>query len=229
MASGRTRWRGQRHVERTAFDHRTRSHWAVVTHTDVSDVYYDRVGYNGCTVEAGVVYDTADRGYAPTVAFSAPAKEFLIAFASSEAPGGGNDHPIFGVRLQYDPSAGTFPYGSGCGAGTIGAGDPFAGSEFFAVTLTGAPPGRLAALLVGASAGAVALDPIGMPGCVLNASPPLLVVSGTTDAGGGLTMRVPLNDCPMFWGDAFVQWAYANPGANAAGLQSTRGLRVQVR
>ena len=70
---------------------------------------------------------------------------------------------------------------------------------------------------------------IGMSGCTLNVSPPLLVVSGTTDASGSLVMRVPLNDCPALWGNAFVQFAYANPGANPAGLQSTRGLRVQVR
>ncbi|MHC5064763.1 MAG: DNA polymerase Y subunit UmuC family protein, partial [Planctomycetota bacterium] len=75
--------------------------------------------------------------------------------------------------IDYRPYTGSFSkYGSGCSQsnfkpsiGTVGR--AFPGSQFFAVTLSGAPPGTGAVLLLGRAQTQFPLDFVGMTGCSL--------------------------------------------------------------
>ncbi len=224
-----------------AYDTNDDSHW-VITYQQSSGgnntVIAERVGYTGGTVEQATAYSSRTySGRYPAVTFNNDAREFQITFATTEVGA-----PLYAVRLQYGASANTL-YGTGCGTGVIGVANstgsgptiPHAGFEFFRVQLTGAPVLQAAALLIAGNSANLPLNVIGMPaGCFLNVdtTPGLFLTSlGTTTNGSGAAgFSFPLPDAPVVVGDIYFQWVYANPAlANPLKLQTTRGLRTQIR
>jgi hypothetical protein len=137
---------------------------------------------------------------------------------------------LYGLRMQYPADALSVPYGTACGTGAIAAPRPFAGHGLFTISLTGRPAGTSCVLMLGTGPGAVPLDVFQMPGCFLNLDPAQIVVSiPTAVVGTAASITLPLFDDPLFVGDLFAQWAFVQPGLNAANLGTTRGLRIQVR
>jgi len=211
-----------------AFDDSTSSHWALACEDESSlngGAMVVRVGYSGAVTEAVMLQAGASATWAPDVAFNSTTREFLCVHGSDE----GTAQTVIGRRLQYPPEASNVGYGTACGPGTITASSPYAGSEFFRIRLGGVSGSTPAALLLSLGSAAVPLNFLGAPGCVLDVSTApgayLLTIASTATAGAPL----PLPDAPLFTGDLFVQWAYAAPGLNAAGLGATQGLRIQVR
>ena len=218
-----------------AYDTNTDSHWAI-TYTrrnvligSTTSVIVERCGYSGGTVEAATVYagSASGSGFAPSVTFDDDNNEFKIAIATSDA-----SNTLYARSLRYDPTALNVIYGTGCG-GTIGANRaPNAGDEFWAATLSAARPSTAGALLISGAVGSIALDPIGMTGCVANVDLGLnyaTSVNVVTSASGAASVGIPLIDYPApALGNVFFQWVYFNPGANSANLSASRGMRVQV-
>ena len=226
-----------------AYDTNDDSHW-VITYQSTSallgrsSVIAERVGYTGGTVEQVTVFSSGTaNGRYPSVTFNNDAREFQITFGTTEV-----GEPLYGVRLQYGASTNSL-YGTGCGTGVIGVANasgsgptiPHAGFEFFRVQMTGAPVLQAAALLIAGNSANLPLNVIGMPaGCFLNVdtTPGLFLTSlGTTTNGSGdAGFNLPLPDAPVVVGDIYFQWVYANPAlANPLKLQTTRGLRTQIR
>jgi hypothetical protein len=74
----------------------------------------------------------------------------------------------------------------------------------------------------------MSLDAIGGMGCFVNTNMNLFVTSfGRVTDGGGAEVQLPL-PAPIH-GDLFAQWVYLSPGANALGVETTQGLRIEVR
>jgi hypothetical protein len=112
----------------------------------------------------------------------------------------------------------------------IGTNPPYAGYGSFHTLLGNAHPSSAAVLMMGIGETNLDLTGAGLTGCSLLVDPAfLLFFSAVTDPSGGAAVNVPLLDVPLFLGDLYFQWLYVHPGANAAGLITTRGRRSQVR
>lgn len=132
--------------------------------------------------------------------------------------------------LDYRPYRASFTsYGSGCSQsnfkpfiGTVGR--AFPGSNFFAVTISGAPPDSLAILLLGRASTRLPLDVIGMSGCTLLVA--RIIRSETCQVGanglGALPLSIP--PIPSLAGfQLFMQWAVVDRDANALGFSTSEG------
>lgn len=136
---------------------------------------------------------------------------------------------------QSGPPA-VLPYGSGCGAGTVGwMGTPQAGSTFV-VDLGGGPALAPALLTIGGSdslwGGAplpLDLAPFGAPGCELLTGLQILIPA-FTDFFGNVTLGIPIPADPHLIGaTVYTQWMASDPGVNALGWVFSGGLSVTIQ
>jgi hypothetical protein len=204
-----------------AYDHLTLSHWCVAYQTPAAGSGACRVGFTGAptetvTLDAGV--DPQVEWCPPQTAFNPVAREFLLAHASHVT----TPPRLQGLRLQYPPDATTIAYGTPCGRSvTLSPNQPpYAGSQYFGVTVRGMPASAPYVMLVGA-------DSADLPflGCTLNiASITLSVPRTATSTGAGL-IYLALRDAPLLLGDVFLQWAWIDNQS----LGMSRGLKVQIR
>jgi hypothetical protein len=218
----------------SAFDTKTRSHWAVtwvknaLTTMAGSNVYVARLGYSAGVVEKVTVHDTQMDGDAPAVTFSPTLQEFPITYAVRNSTQT-TSHIVYGRRLAYDPAAQSVAYGV-AGGGTISSTRPLAGDEFFTVKLASKVPNTPVFLIVSLGSLNLPLGDLGMPGCALYADPFLgFLLFGDTDKNGNAEFTLPLFDFPAFKWDVCFQYFFVAPKANAAGVLATQGLRAQIR
>jgi len=149
---------------------------------------------------------------------------------STPVPGGAT-----ALDVAYRPyGSAVAAYGTGCNGSNgrppaIGwQGRPVPGNRGFALTLADARPGSAAALVLGVGPTNVALDFLGMPGCVMLTSP-LVSIAGSTTAVG--TAQVPLAVPPDPWlagARFFAQWVVIDPGANRASLVTADAARAEI-
>ncbi len=215
-----------------AFDHETLSHFCAVYHSDLNDVYADRIGYDSGIAEGGVVYSAPGTGYSPGVTFDDDSKTFPIAFATWEGTA-----RLYGRVMTYKSATNSL-YGSGCGglirgessmSPTSHAALPHAGNGFYSVRLDNAAVNSPAALWIALAPGKMPLAGLGAPGCsvLINLNTFMVGLGGTTSATGDLSFEVPLPS--VINGDIYFQYVYLSAGANALGALATRGLKAEVR
>jgi hypothetical protein len=216
--------------DRTAFpkgmsyDNVSESHWTFVYQGMASHqvVYADVLGHRGGVCQALTVSpNPSNEDFAPAVTFNDDLRQFKVVY-------GGTHRTVRGDTITYF-DAGTSVYGLACGSAQISSlGTPDQGAEFFRVRITGAPVGASAFLNLSLGATSVPLDSIGLAGCFLNTNPNLFIISfGRVATGGAAEVQLPL-PVPV-QGDLFAQWVYLSPGANNLGVETTRGLRIEVR
>lgn len=210
-----------------AFDDNSASHWALVYQRGgytVGNCFVRRVGYSGGNTEVATLYSGPNGAYSPAVAFNDDANEFQCVYASTDNPPTGQN--VYGHRFIYPTTAINVGYGTGCGPGSISATNPFAGSEFFRVFLSGVPNPTLAVLIVCGGTANIPLDGLGMTGCtnLIDLGIQFGSIVTTNNVAG-----FPLPDSPLFTGNVYAQWAYFDAGLNPAGLGATSALRIQVR
>ena len=120
-----------------------------------------------------------------------------------------SSQPIYGARLLYPPASWS-KLGNGCSGAVActnngAAGNPNAGSEFFALEVTNAAPSQLYVLFLATSA--VPGVPLS-PGCnlYLNLTQPVLQgPTGLTSASGSMHTQLSLPDAPAVFGDVVAQ------------------------
>jgi hypothetical protein len=128
-------------------------------------------------------------------------------------------------------------WGQGCGAATIdsSSSNSYLPGSTVDFELSGAPASTAAIAFIGFNAGEwgpiplpLALDGLGMPGCLLMVSPDLLFATGT-DANGDAKVTLPIPQDNGFSKFAIVaQWMYADASANAAGLLTSDAENVRI-
>lgn len=210
---------------RLAFDATTRSHWAVIYRrglTSAGDLFALRVDATCAVTESQTLFQSPTALGGATAVTFAPANggSFPIAYATNETGA-----PVFGTRLFYPPGAENMPYGTACG-GTIDASSPYRGSEFFTITLAGAPPGQLAVL-------GVSSFELWQPFSLLPAGCQLLigdaawaaVVTGPT---GGAAVTFPLPATLPVGLMAYSQWLFLQPSGSPAYVLASGGLRSRI-
>jgi hypothetical protein len=212
-----------------AHDDNTSSHWALVYQRGgfvTGDTFVIRVGHSGGDTETATLYSGPNGSWSPNIAFNDDGSEFQCVYGSNDDPPSGL--PVYGQRLQYPATALNVLYGAGCGPGTIGGNTlPYAGHEFYRVSIGGVAGGTPSVLFCAAAPAAIGLGFIGMPGCFANYNPGAFLFNIGAAAPGNVQLTLP--DDPAFIGNLYFQWAYLAPGLNPAGLGATQGLRTQVR
>jgi hypothetical protein len=217
-----------------AYDWGTKSHWVVGYHsaTALSSATTGRLlrlGHTGHVVEN--VDCNAVQG-ADTVLPCAAHSGVLATgshFQAAYAVPGASTHSLVHRRFDYSPQAGVSFYGSSCANPTIGDGHPpYAGSEFYSMSVFTPLAGTIAIHAVGVSPVALPLDFIGMNGCSLLVDP-IVTSAVITDAGGLGTVVYALPDNPLFLGDLYTQWFWFDLAANPFGLVSSQGAIAHVR
>lgn len=212
---------------RVAYDTNTRSHWAIsYVRRAYGDLFVSRVGHTGGVVEFQTVFaPLVGKGTGVAVDFTpADGGSFPLVYAA-DGPGGAS---LVGQRFTYPSGAQNLPYGVGC-SGQIGASAPYAGSEFFAVSLSGAQPNAVAALAMAGGGSNLSLGAIGAPGCSLMLGAPIVWVPAAADPNGDASLTLALPDGPGSVFDLYFQWAHVSIGANPLGVVTTRGLQSQIR
>ncbi len=210
---------------RIAHDWQTRSHWTVSwLRSSAGDLFAARLGHAGGVVEKQTVFTSANASAKASAIAFAPDRggQFGILFATDTS---GN--PVNGVSLLYPGTAINQLYGVGCG-GAIGATSPYAGAEFYTVSLSAAKPSAMAALLLGVAADKRDLGGFGMPGCALNVRLPMTLPMQAS-ASGQAKMTIRLPDSPVLRGNVYLQWVHVDRAANRAGAVVTRGLASRIR
>lgn len=205
-----------------AYDHITRSHWGVVYTRGGKELHVDRVGYRGGVVEQNVV-KLSYSVLAPSIAFSQDNRGFVTVSGDT-----GFLYPLHGRVLTYPADAKNIPYGTGCG-GAIAAGLPYAGNEYFGVSLSGAKPNVPAILILALGPGSFQFP--ANSGCFFNINFNTVVAtfSVTTSLFGGASMNFPLPDDLTTKGNVYFQWMHQDQAANSFGWRLTQGLKAQVR
>ena len=214
-----------------SYDDVSASHWAVVFQQSGlpnSSLFVRRVGYTGGVTEAATLHvpSSGDGAHMGAVTFDNDADRFQIVYNTL-----GTGSPLYGRIFDFPTNAASLPYGTGCG-GTIGSGKPYAGSELFAINLTGAAVSQNAVLFLASGSSALNLSPYGMPSCFLNVNPAAIAASipMVTSALGIASLTVALPDAPLVTGNVYCQWAHVDPAAPwALKVRSTEGLLVQIR
>ncbi|MEM7203600.1 MAG: hypothetical protein AAF628_25270 [Planctomycetota bacterium] len=211
-----------------AFDSETRSHWSCVTSEQLATPlvsYVDRVGRDGRVAESATISSTKDRTN-PSVTYDDDNHEYTIAYASSAV--------VLASKFAYPALAPPSPYGSGCGAASIGLAPgghgrlPWAGTANFILRLSGAQSGVNAVLFLGGAPGSFDLSPIGMTGCRLLVDPSLglgTIGMAVTSSGQNLRLSIP----SRVKGTVYAQWFYVSPGANPFGAEMTDGLAIDIQ
>ncbi len=132
--------------------------------------------------------------------------------------------------IDYRPYTGSFSsYGNGCSQSNFKpqirtVGRAFPGSQFFAVTLSGAPPGTAAVLLIGRAQTHVPLDFVGMSGCSLLVDRIIRSEPCSIGVNGFGTVPLDIPPIPSLAGfELYMQWAVVDPNANLFGLSTSGG------
>ncbi len=208
-----------------AFDSDTESHWAVTYRTVANDLYIARLGMSGRVVESGLVYaDPTLAAGSASVCYNPVDHEFAVVFGTQLFS------RLEGRHFTYQPAANTV-FGTACGPLTIAGQNrgkfeqPFAGSEFFELTLNGLPNAP-SALFV-SLAQAPGRIPVG--GCSLLLDPNASfqhVLTTTTNVLGRLTVPVPLPDTIT---NADVFWQFFQYDVAQARLLASEGLQTSIR
>ena len=210
-----------------AHDTNTRSHWVITYNRRVlGDLFATRVGYTGGAVEANAIYTpSVGKGVTTAAAFSPAAGGAFPVIYSTDGPGGSD---LVGLDFTYPAGAQNLLYGTGC-SGQIAAGVPYAGSEFFSVSLAGAAPNAVAALAVAGQSANLNLGAAGATGCFLLLGSPTLWLPAAAGAGGDASVTLALPEGIGVSFDLYSQWAHVDVGANPLGVVTTAGLQSQVR
>lgn len=222
-------------IQGLAYDHTSKSHWAAAfaQQGTPNTMQVVRMGYSGAVTETAVLgTPTAPvnaYGGRESVAYNPAAREFQLGFLA-QANGGSL---VQVQRLSYPAEATNVAYGRGCNDSGLrfAASRPFAGSEFFTVTLSGGsalnpvlPNGTPVLLMFSLGAAAT---PIG--GCtqLISMSPrEYLVGIPATMFLGRASVPYPLPDAPLLQRDLFGQWSWNGPRGM---FGMSHGLRMQVR
>ena len=217
VASSRAGVRFRTGLERSlAHDRDTDSHWVLGYHDDGSVLHVVRLGSSGGVVErdslSGTVRASCD--------YDADNHDFQLLTPPVGAP-----NPLEIRRFVRSRGANLIPFGP-AGTGTITASNrgptdlPFAGSEFFALELTGGVAGAPTVLF--AAFGRLQRPiPIGQGQLVL--APGLMVVAaqGTADRNGAMRVPMPLPDVPLVQGSLYWQfWQLGAAPTATGGLQT---------
>ncbi len=228
-------WRGMARAVRTAngvtyftgdvaYDNENRSHWVVVSHgmSPNQVVWADVIGHAGGIVESlQVSQAVANSDFSPAVIYNDDTDNFAIAHGSL-------DKKVYGRMLTRNLAQAS-TYGISCGPGSISrTGLPQSGSEFFTLNLTGVAPNSNAFLSLALAPAAINLNFIGMTGCFANTDPNLFlttipIVTGMAQGEVQLPMPAPIS------ADIYTQFIYMNLGANALGVQATKGMKLEIR
>jgi hypothetical protein len=215
-----------------AYDHVTGSHWALACKR-LSPAGFElpirRLGGGGGTVEAQNLASgpTGNPLAASAVAFDATHHRFLAVYTALFPM---TNEALYGRHFTYSGQAQLVALGAGCGPSIVQAPAPYAGSQFFGVSLVNGAPNAPAVSILAGRPGTFDLTSLGATGCIVRLDPASLLSFGNrTDARGSARMPLPLPDRPPFLGDVYFQWAYLSPGANPLGLQFSPGVRIQVR
>ncbi len=206
-----------------AFDADTESHWAVGYRTVANDSFVARLGWRGGVVESAVVYaDPVDAAGSSGLCYNEDAHEFAIVFGTQQF------NRLQGRRFQYQAAA-NIVFGLSCGPLTI-AGDnrgkfdqPFAGSQWYQVTLDGVP-NQPAALFLGLNRGSTPIA-----GCTLLIDPAVgftHVFTGLTNPLGKLSVPVALPNSIL---SADVVWQFFQYDGGTGQTLASNGLISQVR
>src|SRR5690606_8295940 len=180
---------------------------------------YARLGHSGAVTESGTLYGGPYQAETAAVTYDRAAGGFATVYADRQTGGS----VVFGTAIEYPPAAASVVYGTGCG-GSISADRPYAGHEFFEVRLRAGQLTAAAFLLVALAPGSTPLDPLGMPGCVLNIAASPAPMSLTVPMYGGSTAtELALPDQPLLTGDVYFQWGYLDVNANALGVGLSEG------
>ena len=209
-----------------AYDSATDSHWTIASSERLAQrlAYYDRMGYDAEVVESGTINSSGAEF--PSITYDVDANQYALAFA--------NGSTVLGVRLAYPSTSGPLFRGHDCGparisvAGTFHENQPWAGSNNFRILLSNPPQNPAAVLLIGVGGADIDLSPMGLTGCGLFLDPARILAHVPAPAGGSVGLTVPLPSSTRGLG-GYAQWVYATPGANPAGLSTTRSLVFQVR
>ncbi len=207
-----------------AYDNENRSHWVVLSHgmSPNQVVWADVIGHAGGIVESLQVSQVATNSdFTPSVIYNDDSNNFAIVHGSL-------DKKVYGRMLTRNVAKSS-TFGISCGPGSItSTGLPQSGSEFFTLNLTGVAPNSNAFLSLALAPAAINLDFIGMSGCFANTDPNLFLttiplVTGPVIGQIQLPMPAPIT------ADVYTQFIYMNPGANALGVQATKGMKVEIR
>ncbi len=215
-----------------AYDSEGRSHWmATAVDTLNNTAFVEKLGYRGqvITSDSYAIY-ASDTPVDGGIAYDDDHDRFPLAVGTYSAA---NQSWTTAGHL-YSYRTPTPPARIGIGCTTTGATPDFTGlytgDEFAAATLTNAPPRIAGILRLGPSRGYTPLDAVGMPGCMLHLNVPSsweLSIPISTSSRGGASVAMPLPE--NFSTAAFyMQWILLEPGANAAGITTSEGLRVQI-
>ena len=134
--------------------------------------------------------------------------------------------------MLYDAVLPVVFYGTGCTPARVAwSGSQHVGDEFTRLSLLQGQPSSAVFLTLATTPANVDLAFAGMPGCFLLANPGgpggVGTVSGFSDAGGRFDLPLPLPETLGPIG-LRVQAFQLAPGANAAGIVATRGVRVEL-
>jgi hypothetical protein len=207
------------------FDGASYSHWCLVAESAGPRSIVRRLGHTGAVTESADLDGGAAGRFHPAVAWNGVRREFPVVYCSFETGA-----PLMGQILQYTQNAWNLVYGNGCGPATIGTDtQPYAGSEFYRVSLASAPPNQPGVLILGLGATSLELAGIGAPNCYLNVSPILVTVPFSTGTTGSFTFTTPLPDSPLVTGDVYWQFFHAWPARpHSAPIALTRGMRSHI-
>jgi len=222
-----------------AFDPATASHWCVPYHQlgNPGTVSVARLGASGARTETAALTPVAPINTwarKEAVAYDPAASDFVLLYPAAPPQG-----PRLEIRrFAYPTDAVNVRYGQGCNdtGVTFSATRPYAGSQFFRVSLRGGTPlapviphGTACVLSLSLSL-AAARSPIrGTTGCeVLVSMLPgeHLVDLPATSVLGQVTVQYPLSDAPLLQQDLFGQWLWHYRATTVA---VSHGLRMQVR
>ncbi len=205
-----------------AFDSDTFSHWAIAFRRDSDVLEFVRLGFNGDVVDTATPV-SGSTVIAPSICYDRTERHFSCINAIPILFGAA----IVGRSWTYPDDAQRISYGSACGTASFlgGATRPFLGQANYRVGLVGVTGTQPAALLVGFAPAQIDLGVIGMTNCdlLVGGNPiltvPTLATSGGTNMFFDLTMAM----------DVYLQWAYVQPGTNPLSVQTTEGLKLQIR
>lgn len=198
-----------------AFDFETQSHWVVVSHASFfgASVVFDRIGYDGESLEGGVV-SGASAGGAAT--YSPRMHAYPIAYSESAA--------LRGRMAAYPPVTSPTTYGASCGFATLRsdlthAALPYSGHGRFALLLEPVSSALDGALLLGINA----LD-VPLPGGCRLLVDPLVGIPFASSPQNDLAIRLPIPSAVA--GVLFAQAYYVTRSGGQLGV--TNGYRFEI-
>lgn len=222
------------HNDAVAFDFTTQSHWASSYWFETangSTARVRRLGLSGAVVESvDLNANPADDGGPThvTMSIGRPIADSVFQVLVARQSAG---VPVTGSQFTYSPDALVTTVATSCGGTAVASGDrPYAGDEFYSRQIANLPANAVAAFALGFANTNVALDAIGMPGCIYGISSPIYTYPRPADASGVARMVFPLLDAPLLINDElYSQWLWIDVGANALGVRTHAVLEHRVR